>query len=272
MRNYPKAFGRFFPNLIYTLAIPASFLAAVLLYEPAALCRLMHTGENVSTIPDLYYFNTVICFAIILGVMVLGRLFLWLMRKKMPMTLWRYSFWCLGEIVLSCAFTALYLVLTSRGEDTWFAFWGRSISSIGSVLIYPYFILSLLYCYLEAGNGEPVGNDTRLKFYDNRHQLKFITEASSVLYIESNENYIVLHYLENGIEKRFQIRNSMKNIEELCERAGFARTHRCFIVNPTHIKSIRKDPGGVNFADLGCEGSEGIPISKKYYPNITSLL
>jgi DNA-binding LytR/AlgR family response regulator len=64
----------------------------------------------------------------------------------------------------------------------------------------------------------------------------------------------------------------MKSIEPLCEQAGFARTHRCFIVNPMHIKSIRKDTGGVNFADLGCERSEGIPISKKYYDNITALL
>lgn len=272
MSSYPKAFGRFFPNLLYTLAIPAFFLVGALLYEPAALGRLMHTGEGISPIESIYPFNTAICFAIILGVMIMMRLFFWLMHRRIPMTLWRYFFWCIGEIILICAFTALYLVLTSRGEDSWFAFWGRSISSIGSILIYPYLIITLLYCYLEARNTESAWNDTRLKFYDNRHQLKFITEASSVLYIESNENYIVLHYLENGIERRFQIRNSMKNIEELCEVAGFARTHRCYIVNPLHIKTIRKDPGGLYFADLGCERSEGIPISKKYYSNITSLL
>ena len=272
MSRYPKAFGRFFPNLLYTLAIPAFFLVSVLLHEPAALSRLMSTGEEVSSISNIYSFKVAICFAIILGVMIATRLFFWLMHRLMPMTLWRYSFWCLGEIVLICAFTALYLVLTAHGDDSWFAYWGRSLSAIGSALIYPYIIISLLYCYLDALNADPAGNDARLKFYDNRHQLKFITESRSVLYIESNENYIVLHYLENGVEKKFQIRNSMKNIEELCERAGFARTHRCFIVNPLHIKTIRKDPGGVNFADLGCERSEGIPISKKYYPNITSLL
>ena len=272
MARYPKSFGFFFPNLIYALAIPAFFLITVLLYEPEAQCKLMHTGEGISPIDNIYSFNIVICFAIIFGVVAGLRLFFWLMRKQMPMTLWRYSFWCLGELLFCCAFTALYLVLTARGADSWFSFFGRSISSIGSALIFPYVILGLLYCYLDALNADPAGTDARLKFYDNRHQMKFITESRSVLYIESNENYIILHYLENGVEKRFQIRNSMKNIEPLCEQAGFARTHRCFIVNPLHIKTIRKDPGGTPFADLGCERSEGIPISKKYYENITSLL
>ncbi|MBR3074385.1 MAG: LytTR family transcriptional regulator [Bacteroidales bacterium] len=272
MSIYPKAFGKFFPNLFFTLAIPAFFLVSVLLYEPKALCKLMMSGENLFQAGNIYSFNIVICFVIILGTMMLTRLFFWLMRKHLPMTLWRYTFWCLGEIMLCCAFTALYLVLVARGDDSWFSYFGRCVNSIGSVLIYPYLIISLFYCYSEARNSDPAGNDTRLKFYDNRHQLKFITEAQSVLYIESNVNNIILHYLENGIEKRFQIRNSMKNIEPLCEQAGFARTHRCFIVNPLHIKTIRKEPGGFNFADLGCDRSEGIPISKKYYENITSLL
>lgn len=272
MSIYPKAFGRFVPNLFFTLAIPAFFLISVLLYEPKSLCKLMLSGEALSPVNNIYSFNIVICFAIILGSMIITRLFFWLMRRHMPMTLWRYSFWCIGEILFCCSFTALYLVLVARGDDSWFSYFGRCVSAIGSVLIFPYIIISLLYCCSEAGNTDPASGDARLKFYDNRHQLKFITESKSVLYIESQENYIILHYLENGIEKSFKIRNSMKNIELLCEQAGFARTHRSYIVNPLHIKTIRKDPGGFNFADLGCERSEGIPISKKYYDSITSLL
>ena len=93
-----------------------------------------------------------------------------------------------------------------------------------------------------------------------------------MLYIEANENYIIVHYQENGIEKRFQIRNSMKNIEPLCERAGFVRTHRSYIVNPAHIRMVRKDVNGLYFADLGTENSDGIPVSKKYYDNVTAAL
>lgn len=262
MSKYPQALGKFFPNLIFTLAIPASFLAGVLLYEPKALCALM--SDNPFTI--------VISFSIILGTMILTRLPFWLLRKKLPMTLWRYFFWCLGEILIACAFTALFLVLLDGSSDTWFAYWGRCISSIGSILIFAYLVLTLLYCYLDALNAEPVSNDARLKFYDSRHQLKFITTASSVTYIESNENYVQVHYLENAIPKKVQIRTSMKNIEPLCEQAGFARAHRCYIINPLHVKQIRKEIGGLTFADITGGPEEGIPVSKKYYGSIAAML
>ncbi len=187
------------------------------------------------------------------------------------MSMWRYVGWCLMEISICCAFTAMYLVLMAHGHDGYFSWLGRCISGIGSVLVFPYAIITLLICYLDALHAEPMDDQARLKFYDSRHQLKFITSAASVQYIESNENYIIIHYMENGVSKRFQLRNSMKNIEPLCEKAGFARAHRCYILNPKHVKLVRKDPGGSNIAEI--EGVEdGIPVSKKYYENIAAIL
>ena len=183
-----------------------------------------------------------------------------------------FSLWCIGEIAVMCAFTGLYLTLMDHSQYNFFYYFGRSVSSIGSVIIYPYIILSLLYACIEKASLPSPEDDLRLKFYDSRHQLKFITESSAVLYLESAENYVIIHYLENGVEKRFQLRNSMKNLEPLCEKAGFARTHRCYVINPRHVKLIRKDAGGVNVADLGLEKGEGIPISKKYYDSIATLL
>ena len=272
MKKYPKALSRFFPNLVFALAIPAFFLVSVMLYEPEALCQLMRAGEGVSSLENVFIFNVIISFTIILGCMILTRLPLWLMRKTLNMDLYKYTLWCLGEILICCAFVGMYLALMAKGGGSWFSWFGRCISGLGAVAIYPYLILTLLILATENFNTESGEESARLKFYDSRHQLKFITEASSVLYIESNENYIVIHYLENGIEKRFQLRNSMKNIEPLCEKAGFARAHRCFIVNPRYVKSIRKDESGTNFADLGCDREEGIPVSKKYYGNIAAML
>ena len=272
MNTYPKSLTRFLPNLVHIAAIPVFFLISALIFEPKALCALMSAGEGISSVQGVQTFNTVITFAILLGVMTATRLTFYFLRKRIPMQLDKYVLWCLGEILLCCAFTALYLVLMAQGEHGYFSWLGRCLTALGSTLLFPYLILTMLYGWLNALYAEPSDGDLRLKFYDNRHQLKFITEASSVLYVESNENYIIIHYLENGIEKRFQLRNSMKNIEPLCERAGFARTHRCFIVNPRHIKTIRKDTGGMNFADLGCERSEGIPISKKYHDSIARML
>lgn len=271
MSRYPKSLVRFFPSYVFALAVPAFFLISVLLYEPKALCELMRAGEGMSAIENVFSFNCIITFTILLALMSLSRVLLWLLRRHLAMDIYKYCIWCLGEIVVCGAFVSMYLVLMARGEGEWFGWFGRSVICLGSVAIFPYIILTLfLYARENAGRAVPE-SDARLKFYDNRHQLKFITETSSILYIESNENYIIIHYLENGIEKRVQIRNSMKSIEPLCEKAGFARAHRCYIVNPMHVKSIRKGAGGQNFADLGT-GDDGLPISKKYYDSIASML
>lgn len=271
MNRFPKEFLRLWPNIVYIAAMPVCFLIAVLLYEPKGLCELMHTAEGTVNVQSVYSFNIAITTAILLVAMTAVRLPLYFLRRRIDQTMTMFCFRCTAELVILCAFEALYLVLMDKTSAGYFAFLGRSLSALGSVLLIPYIILSLWYCLKSASEEKPMDEGSRLKFYDNRHQLKFVTSAGAVLYIESNENYVVIHYLENGIEKRFQLRNSMKSIEPLCERAGFARTHRCFIVNPAHIKTIRKE-SGQNFAELGCERAEGIPISKKYHDSIASML
>lgn len=271
MAYYPKSLNRFFPCYVFALAVPVFFLVSVLLYEPRALCEMMRAGEGVSALPEVYSFNIVITFVILLAVLSLSRVLLWLLRKSLAMDMYRYTVWCIGETLLCAAFTGLFLVLMDRGGDGWFSWFGRAIANLGAIAIYPYLILTLFVVARDASRREPQEAGARLKFYDSRHQLKFITESSSILYIESNENYIIIHYLENGFEKRVQIRASMKSVEPLCEQAGFARAHRCYIINPQHVKSIHKTSGGQNFADLGT-GDDGIPISKKYYESIAAML
>ena len=271
MTSFPKAILRLPASLIHIGAQPLFFMAAALFYEPKALEVLMDSGKDFANIDHLQSFNIVICFAIMLVVMAISRMTLWLTRRHFPADLWRYSFFCIFEILACSAFIGLYLVLMDHAlAGGYFYYFGRSVSSIGSMMLFPYVTLTLLYMALEKPQNYGMEAGTRLKFYDSRHQLKFITESAAILYIESNENYIIIHYLENGVEKKFQIRTSMKNIEPLCEQAGFARTHRSFIVNPQHVRSIRKEQGGYNMADLGI--GEGIPISKKYYENIAALL
>lgn len=270
MSSYPKALSSFPPNLAYVFALPAFFLLSVLLYEPSHLVDLMHAGEGAAG--SLYYFNLSIVTAIILVVMVLSRVLFFLLRKHLDMTLGWFSMWCVLETVIISAFVALYLSLMDKGGDGFFLFLGRSLSTLGSIFIYPYVILTLAFALSQAKNAALAEPETRLKFYDSRHQLKFITSAESLLYVEASENYVIIHFNENGAEKKYQLRNTLKSVEPLCEKAGFVRTHRGYIVNPRHVRLIRKEPGGTFFADIGSDRPQGIPVSKRYYDNLTAAL
>ena len=270
MSSYPKSLSEFSPNLLYVFAIPAFFLLSVLLYEPSRLAALMHAGE--SSAGALYSFNISIVTAIIFVVMLLSRLLFYLLRRHMDMTLGWFALWCVMETVLISGFVALYLSLMDKGGDGYFLYLGRTLSCLSSIFIYPYIILTLAFALAHAKRASVSEPETRLKFYDSRHQLKFITSAESLLDLESNENYVIIHFNENGVEKKYQLRNTLKSVEPLCEKAGFVRTHRGFIVNPAHVRLIRKEPGGFFFADIGSERPQGIPVSKKYYDNITAAL
>ena len=204
--------------------------------------------------------------------MLLTRLPFYFLRKTLRMGLGKYTLWCLGELLLLSAFAALYLTLMARGGHGYFYYLARCASCLLSLLAYPYLILTLFWGWHDAACTEPLSEGARLRFHDSRHQLKFITTAAAILYIEANENYILIHYLENGLEKTCQIRNSMKNVEPLCAQAGFVRTHRRFIVNPAHIKSIRRDESGIHMAELGAPEGGKIPVSKTYYEALAACL
>ena len=56
------------------------------------------------------------------------------------------------------------------------------------------------------------------------------------------------------------------------ERHGLVRCHRSYFVNPAHVELLKKDESGYALAHLDCDGAKNIPVSKKYYDSLVSLL
>ena len=111
-----------------------------------------------------------------------------------------------------------------------------------------------------------------MRFYDSSHNLKFVINPDSVLYISAEENYIHIFYSDGSKIKSYVLRNSMKAVDELCLSNGLVRCHRSYFVNPSHIKVLRKDREGVVFAVLDVDDVMDIPVSRKYYNSLSDLL
>lgn len=258
--------------LVHVFVIPLFLLLSVLLYEVRPLCDLLHAGEGISTISNIYPFNIAIVFTIVIGSMLICRLSYYFLRKRVRLSLSYYAAWCVMEIVVCSAFVALYVTLISRGQFNYFVFLGRSFRSLSTLMVYPYVIIYQSYYILDLKNNVKDEDDVRIKFYDNRKLLKFTTTAASVLYIQAAENYIDIYYMENGKVKLYELRNSMKNIEQLCAKCGFVRVHRSYLVNPANVRSVAKASEGRYFATMNASGVEDVPVSKKYYQDIVSQL
>ncbi len=269
---------KFRAQLILIFASVSFFVAGTVLYKPATLIRLLHAGEGLYPgIGNIFTFNLPLVTCIIFLTLLILRITFFFISRRRDFTLLHYGIWSAFEWLVCAAFVALYLVLIAQGDMSYFIYWGKSYVTLSSVLVYPYLFLTLFYALDDALHADPEDAQMRLKFYDSRHQLKFVCAAGDLLYIRSDENYIRIYYAENGQVKEFVLRNSLKSVEPLCEKAGFVRTHRCYIVNPRYIKTIKKDSSGFFFVDLGAshinKGDEdGIPVSKKYYDAVASML
>lgn len=171
-------------------------------------------------------------------------------------------------------FVALYLWLVLEKPMPYFDMMTNSFQYIFLTLVIPYSLLALSVRVYDYSN-KPAGTDEvlrRMRFYDSSHNLKFVINPDSVLYISAEENYIHIFYSDGSKIKSYVLRNSMKAVDELCLSNGLVRCHRSYFINPSHIKVLRKDREGVVFAVLDVDDVMDIPVSRKYYNSLSDLL
>ena len=150
-----------------------------------------------------------------------------------------------------------------------------SFKYLSIVLIFPYIILALslrVYDYHKASQSPEETTIQRMRFYDNKHNLKIVLTPDAILYIAADENYVTITYNENGKERNYALRASMKSIDELCQDNGLVRCHRSYYINPSFVRVLRKEKEGVIFAEMESGSVTRIPVSKKYYDRLAELL
>jgi DNA-binding LytR/AlgR family response regulator len=78
--------------------------------------------------------------------------------------------------------------------------------------------------------------------------------------------------MEGEKQKDYSLRQSMRGIEELMERHGIIRCQRSYFVNPRHVTVLRRDKEGFIQAELDIPNSKPVPVSPKYYEQLSNLL
>jgi len=109
-----------------------------------------------------------------------------------------------------------------------------------------------------------------LAFTAENNKDKLNIKESEFLYIEAEDNYSAIYYLENGSVKRNLMRSSLKRLHEQVERTFVVQCHRAFIVNLKQVKHIDGNAAGYKL-QLN-EGNASIPVSRNYSKSIISAL
>ena len=222
-----------------------------------------------------YSFHITMTFCIVVVVMLVARIIMHQINKRTPMTRIQYFLGCLFEILFSSGFTGLYLWLFAKKSQAYFVFFGYVMVYLAVAMIIPYIIL-FLYNQVKEKEGllDDASRDLqgeKIRFLDERGNVKLIVSQTSILYIQSDENYLRIYYLDDGKINTYLLRSSMKRIEDMCVKNGLIRCHRSYFINKDRVKVLQKDKD-FTYAILDVENAAHIPVSKNYYDQISSML
>ena len=128
--------------------------------------------------------------------------------------------------------------------------------------------------YANVVSDEPVlpADEQKITLFDNSGVLKLSLRLSSLYYIESDDNYIMVWYTDSkGELKKYMLRCRLKTVEESFKGSSLVRCHRKYIVNMDKVKVLRKEKDGYEM-DLDNDLIPPISITRTYAENVLGIL
>ena len=269
MKTIARTFYKMPVTVMFFVTVPLFYFLFVLAYKPFDMEVFLAAGQGH------YSLNLIISTLIVLGVMVFSRMLLFLLRSVLDLNWSLYVLWCFGEAILAGLFLSIPMGI-GWADRPYFTVMSLCILYMAGILVFPLSLISMavqLHILGKRADMAPaVDEKTLIRFYDEQKRLKLVVASDAVLYIEAEENYVHIVHLDNGKVKDFELRSSMRALEDVLQRHGLVRCHRSFFVNSAHVELLKKDVNGYALAQLDQEKVKNIPVSKKYYDSIVTLL
>ena len=264
MTKIPSSLLSLTTLLLHIIAMPVFFLGFILIYESRWIMEFLAVGSEMTV------FNTLMLTSILIGIVTPSRILMMIVGRQHRVSWWQYALWSFGEMFIFSCFAALYMALI-YGTYGYFPALAKCLQISLATLSYPYLIFAILFAYIRPDE-DHVAEEDLVRFADSTGRLKLVIAHGVILYIEAQENYVSIHYLEGATHKEYSLRQSMRGIEDLMKKHGIIRCQRSYFVNPRHVKVLRRDKEGFIQAELDVDNSRSIPVSPKYYEQLSKML
>ena len=257
MIELPSLFYKFTSQLWYVLMSAVFFFFFVAVYQPFGMAQALDMGRG------LFIFNVTMLMCIVLVLLLIFRLVFFLLKRNLCRNWIQYIAWTALEMTALTYSFALYLYLMSGHAFPYFTQLAICLQYTFLILVYPYFGITIVMFLVSQLQTPQVSRDS-IRFTDANRQVKIVLVKDAILYIKADENYVRIHYLDNGKEKDYSLRSTMSAIAPLMDHFGFFRCHRSYYVNLAHIVALRRDPGDMISAELDVPHCI-IPVSRRVY-------
>ena len=263
MLKIPSSLRSVTTLLLHVFAMPVFFLGFILVYQSQWMNEFLDAGPGI-------IFNTLMLTSILIVIVGASRIVMTASGRNIRLSWWQYALWSGGEIFVFSCFAALYMALI-YGTYGYFPALGECLRLSFATISYPYIIFAILFALIRPDE-EEVSEENLVRFTDTTGRLKLVIAHDVILFIEAKENYVSVHYMEGEKQKEYTLRQTMRGIEELMEKHGIIRCQRSFFVNPRHVKVLRRDKEGFIQAELDILNSCPVPVSPKYYEQLSKML
>ncbi|MFA9392028.1 MAG: LytR/AlgR family response regulator transcription factor [Prolixibacteraceae bacterium] len=211
-------------------------------------------------------------------VIMVSRLILFRLKKSHEITIALYIWFIVAEIFfLGLFYTTLEIVVLKDNRSAWSLLF-NAVQNTALILLIPYTLSFLFFAWSDIKKKlEHVVVQFRdpseifIPFNDEKGSLKITIKSINVLFLESNDNYVNIHYNDNGKRKIYMIRSSLKQFETELKDYSICRTHRKYSVNIKNIKMLKKERKGFEVI-INTANEDHIPVSKSYEQQIIQLL
>jgi DNA-binding LytR/AlgR family response regulator len=258
-------------NIVRLIILTATFaLVFINIYSPFGV----QTWFNVTKLELLVYSSLVILTGVL--VVVISRIIMYRVAKRKSLVLWNYFIWIVAEVFFMAMFYTLFEALILHDERYILDIFKAAALNTALVLLLPYSVLWLYFSWKDNKQKllkyieNPPSIDTSknmIPFRDEKGELRFSIKTENLLYIESADNYVNIHYLDKGKVSRFMLRNTIKRLDDNFKGTEIIRCHRSYMVNFEKVKILRKDRDELKL-ELDVQYPIDLPVSKTYVEKV----
>ena len=189
---------------------------------------------------------------------------------------WQILAWLIWSIIYIASALFLFYNVLGDWHDFRLSSWLEFILNFGALAIIP---LTAIFLYGRMRQIEQLTETAEDYNLDANAIIHFPSDNQSnlhsyalenILFLESEDNYVAIHFIHEGTFSKTLIRSTLKKIDDLSLHPALIRCHRSFIVNLSHLAKYdgNKQQGMIVLKHV----SKSIPVSKSYASNLVLQL
>ncbi len=263
-------------NTVRIILFTALFaLVFINTFEPFGVETLYDLNE----IQLLLYSSSVVLAGVL--IVVISRVLMIRYSRTQRLKLWQYLAWVLAEVSVMGLFFFIIEKFVLHDPRDIYNLLKRTIRNTALIILLPYTLLWLYFAWIDKsrqlerisknigvkGNTEP---KSMIAFRDEKDVLRLSVRLDKLAYLEANENYVNVFYLDNDKPVSYMLRNTLKNMDEFLRGKDFARCHRKYLVNFKRVKTIKREKGGL-IIELDIPGGKDLPVSSTYVAGVMEI-